>query len=283
MAGDLSIARMSRGELDLAIDWAAAEGWNPGLHDGDCYYAADADGFLLGRVDAEPVATISVVRYGSFGFLGFYIVHPAWRGHGHGLRIWQAGMQRLAGCNVGLDGVVAQQNNYRKSGFALAWRNIRFEGIRQLGTAADPDRRIVPLASIPFATLASWDRPFFPSARPAFLRAWITQPGSLALGIVEDGKLTGYGVVRACRNGCKLAPIHADRPELADALFDALTAHVPVGHPFFLDVPESNREAVALAERNGMKPSFGTARMYTGPAPELPLARIYGVTSFEIG
>ena len=29
---------------------------------------------------------------------------------------------------VGLDGVVAQQQNYRKSGFALAYANIRYGG-----------------------------------------------------------------------------------------------------------------------------------------------------------
>jgi hypothetical protein len=32
-----------------------------------------------------------------------------------------------------------------------------------------------------------------------------------------------------------------------------------------------------------MKPVFETARMYTGPAPDLPLSRLYGVTSFELG
>jgi len=32
-----------------------------------------------------------------------------------------------------------------------------------------------------------------------------------------------------------------------------------------------------------MKPVFETARMYTGCAPALPLARAFGVTSFELG
>ena len=40
--------------------------------------------------------------------------------------IWNAAMDSLAGRNVGLDGVVAQQDNYRKSGFRLAYRNVRF-------------------------------------------------------------------------------------------------------------------------------------------------------------
>ena len=41
--------------------------------------------------------------------------------------------------------------------------------------------------------------------------------------------------------------------------------------------------ALALVERHGWQPVFKTARMYAGPAPTLDLARIYGVTSFELG
>lgn len=32
-----------------------------------------------------------------------------------------------------------------------------------------------------------------------------------------------------------------------------------------------------------MKPVFETARMYTGAAPDIALARLYGVTTFELG
>jgi len=44
-----------------------------------------------------------------------------------------------------------------------------------------------------------------------------------------------------------------------------------------------NRDAIALAEFLGLKPTFETARMYTGPAPSLRLDRVFGVTSFELG
>lgn len=64
----------------------------------------------------------------SYGFLGFYIVKPEFRGRGYGLKLWQAGLKYLEGCNVGLDGVVEQQGNYMQSGFKLAYGNIRFEG-----------------------------------------------------------------------------------------------------------------------------------------------------------
>jgi hypothetical protein len=32
-----------------------------------------------------------------------------------------------------------------------------------------------------------------------------------------------------------------------------------------------------------VRESFGCARMYNGPQPELPVLRIFGVTSFELG
>ena len=33
----------------------------------------------------------------------------------------------------------------------------------------------------------------------------------------------------------------------------------------------------------GLTPVFETARMYRGPAPALPLERIFGITTFELG
>jgi len=48
-------------------------------------------------------------------------------------------------------------------------------------------------------------------------------------------------------------------------------------------VPEPNAGGVRLAQRHGMAPVFGTARMYTKEIPDLPLDKCYGVTSFESG
>jgi len=216
---------MTRVDVDLAIDWAAAEGWNPGLNDAACFRAADPEGFLLGSVDGEPVATISAVRYGAtFGFIGLYIVKPGWRGRGYGMQVWNAGLARLAGRTIGLDGVVAQQANYRKSGFTLAYRNVRYAGT---SAGAGPiDARIVPLSSRPFAEVAAYDRAFFPDDRTPFLRAWLVQPQAKAYAVVNGSALAGYGVIRAARAGYKIGPLFADGPDLAEALYGALQARV---------------------------------------------------------
>jgi len=186
-----------------------------------------------------------------------------------------------AGRNVGLDGVVAQQDNYRRSGFELAYRNVRYRGVR--GAAAALDARVVPLSSLPFADVLAYDRAFFPEERTAFLRAWVTQPHARALAAVRDGRIAGYGVVRKCREGFKVGPLFADDASLAEALFQALAMYVPEGAVLYLDVPEPNSAAITLAERHGMSVVFETARMYTGLKPKLPLARLFGVMTFELG
>ncbi|GEA51714.1 N-acetyltransferase [Vibrio inusitatus NBRC 102082] len=277
-----SIQTMTRAEIDTAVEWAASEGWNPGLHDADCYYITDPDAFLVGYLDDEPIAVISVVKYDeSFGFLGFYIVKPEYRGQGYGIQIWDVGIKRLSGLNIGLDGVVDQQENYKKSGFRLAYQNIRYEGLGGGNAPQNPD--IIELSSIPFDTLNAYDQPFFPTDRAEFTKAWISQPDSHAIGVMEEDKLAGYGVIRQCRNGYKMGPLFADSPDLAEQLFLALTARVTDSDAIFLDTPEVNPSAVALAEKYQMTKSFETARMYTDSFPDLPLERTYGVTSFEIG
>ncbi|KDM90226.1 GNAT family N-acetyltransferase [Photobacterium galatheae] len=278
----LMIRPMHREEVDIAVEWAAQEGWNPGVNDAACYATADPTGFLIGFLGEEPIATISAIRYDdTFGFIGFYIVKPEYRGKGYGIQIWHAALKYLEGCNIGLDGVVEQQANYQKSGFQLAYSNLRYEGVG--GSDVQADAAVVPLSDLSPEVIEAYERPFFPVQRPLFLQAWLNQPHSHALGIMKNDQLAGYGVIRRCQNGYKIGPLYADNTELAERLFLALKSRAASSQPVFLDVPEVNTAAVALAEKYGMTVSFGTARMYTQKAPELPLDRLFGVTSFEIG
>ena len=275
------IRTMTRDELDVAMAWATSEGWNPGLHDADCFHRTDPNGFFMGFIGDEPIASISAVKYGeSFGFIGFYIVKPSFRGQGYGLTLWNAALEYLKGRNIGLDGVVAQQDNYVKSGFNLAHRNIRYAGV---GHGKAHNSACVPLAQVPTEAVIAYDRRFFPGERGQFTRCWITQPGSHAVGIIQEQALVGYGVLRPSQNGHKIGPLFANTAPMADELFRDLRARVPQGSSFYLDVPQGNEAAVALAERYAMDHEFETARMYTLKDPELPLNQIFGITTFELG
>jgi GNAT superfamily N-acetyltransferase len=278
--GDLRIRAMRPDEIAIVADWAAAEGWNPGLADAACFATVDPAGFFIGELDGAPAVTISCVNYDdSFAFLGFYIVRPDLRGRGYGLRIWNAAIAHAGPRVVGLDGVVAQQENYRKSGFALAYANVRYGGTV---TASAAPRDVIALAEVPFAAVEADDATVFPAPRTSFLRAWIDSSGHVGRALARDGKLAAWGVIRPARTGWKIGPLVADDRAAAERVFAALVSAVGGGE-VFLDVPRVNREAVALAEGHGLAPVFETARMYTGAIRPLRLERVFGVTTFELG
>ncbi|OCK58240.1 GNAT family N-acetyltransferase [Bradyrhizobium sp. LMTR 3] len=278
---DLNIRTMRPDEISLAIEWAAAEGWNPGLADAACFSSVDPHGFFIGEIDGAPVATVSCVNYGAgFSFLGFYIVRPDLRGKGYGLRIWNAAIAHAGTRVIGLDGVTAQQDNYRKSGFELAYANVRYGGM--VAAPSSPRAGVIDLSEVPLADVEADDATVFPAQRPAFLRTWIGSPGHVGCAVVRDGRLAGWGVIRPCRKGFKIGPLVADDRATAEAVLSALLAKVGGGQ-IFLDVPSINRDAVALAEGFGLAPVFETARMYTGAIPPLRLERVFGVTTFELG
>ena len=194
------------------------------------------------------------------------------------MTLWRAAMAHFGARNVGLDGVVAQQDNYRKSGFELAYRNVRYQGV---GGGPPPDG-VIELASVAFADVARYHRTIFPADRAAFLRRWTGRRRGAALAVAGADGIRGYGVLRACRGGHKIGPLFADDPLAAERLFCGLAARA-AGGPIFLDTPDVNPAAVALAEEHGMTPVFETARMYTGTPPRRRLDACYGVTTFELG
>ncbi len=276
------IAVGSADDVQRMAQWADAEGWNPGKTDAHAFFAADPGGFLIGRLDGEPQACISVVKYGQgFGFLGFYIARPAIRGKGYGIQIWRAGMARLAGRNVGLDGVVAQQGNYKKSGFRLAWNNIRHEGPAP-AIPAPAGVTLVDARSLAFDRLAAYDRTYFPEARDAFLASWVSLPERAAMVALRGGEVAGFAVMRRSAAASRVGPLFAATPEIAGSLVSAL-AQKTGSAAVAIDVPDRNKAAVKLAEEMGLKPSFETARMYTGADPDVNYAGLFGVTSLELG
>lgn len=281
--GSYTIRPITSNETNLLSDWAANEGWNPGLYDAERFRLTDPEGFLIGLVDEEPIACISAVRYGNdYGFIGLYIVHPDYRGQGYGFNLWKQAMKHLENRHIGLDGVVAQQHNYRKSGFNLAYRNIRFQGLANAATGQHSSHpRLSDAAQASFELLSQFDAQHFFSSRPLFLRNWI-QPPHKALVYIEGSQLLGFGAIRACRDGHKIGPLFAQDTHIAETLLSALALEAGQGK-IILDVPEVNTQGLELAMKFQLSAAFETARMYCGQEPTLPLKQIFGITTFELG
>lgn len=256
-------------EIRTLLDWAAAEGWNPGLSDALPFQAADPSGFIGAFIDGVMVAAISAVAYDEhFGFIGLYICHKDWRGQGHGKAVWDAGMARLGSRTIGLDGVPEQQANYGRMGFVRAYETVRMSGTLAGQTSAALPARV--------DDVAGYDRACFPAERRNFLEAWLMSPNQY-LAVSTNGDLRGYAVVRSCVEGFKIGPLFADTVDLALDLLG------PIAGPVQIDVPVQQEAFIDALQSRGFVPGFMTARMYRGRPPELEQHRVFGITSLELG
>lgn len=281
--GEHTVTAASPDEWHQVAEWAAEEGWNPGHGDTACFHPTDPAGFFLGRLGGRPVSAVSVVTYSPrFAFLGYYLVRPDLRGKGLGLATWRAALPHAGTRTIGLDAVPAQEAVYRRAGFAPAYHTVRYSGRpHRAGTPAPV--HVTPVTADHLDAIARYDEQCFPAERRAFLGRWLTAAGHTAYVHLDDGRVAGYAVLRPARSGRRIGPLFADTPRGAEALFDALAAHLGRDEELHIDVPESHGDAVALATGRGLAASSHTVRMYTGPVPPTRAEPVYGVTTLELG
>lgn len=281
MDQEFLIRRMKEDEIQIALDWACQEGWNPGLNDRQCFYQADPNGFFIGLLNGKPIAVGSAVVYDhTFAFCGLYIVDPEFRQKGYGIQLTHARLNYVGNRITGIDGVLNNVSKYERIGYVPAHKNTRYELTSSFSLPLAP--KIIDVHTLPFKQLEAFDRLYFPAQRSAFLRAWISQPHSYALGYLDNQDLRGYGVIRPCFNGYKIGPLFAASPMIARVLFESLCSQCQKG-PIYLDVPEPNQNSQFLAKHYQMNPMFEVIRMYRNGLPSLDLQGIYGMTSYELG
>jgi GNAT superfamily N-acetyltransferase len=277
---NITIEQMTRQEVDIAIEWAQKEGWNPGIHDAECFYQADPTGYYAAKLDGEVVGTISLVKYsGDFVFEGLYIIKPEYRGKGIGKQVQQYALDLCKNKNLGLDGVISMKQKYADYGLQFAYSNIRYEGKAN----GELSKYCKPVTRDDFKDVAVYDKGCFGFERINFLDCWLFQKDHTSMLIRNSkGEVSGYGVIRKCFKGYKIGPLFVESEGEAELLYNSLTASVH-GETVYLDVPEPNEAAVQFAQIHSMLPVFSTVRMYSKAVPELALNKIFGVTSFELG
>lgn len=272
--------------LNQLIVWAGLEGWNPGLNDASLFWSIDPEGFLGIELDGEFAGGGAVIRHSaSFGFMGLYIVDPAYRGRGLGRILWGARRDSLLlrlspGATIGLDGVDAMVGFYERGGFRRTTRHRRFrspEGVAFSGTG-----ETICASRIELEQFLLMDALCFPGGPRRSLATWISQPGAISRAVVRDGRLQGYGVLRPCLTGWRVGPLFAEETQAAEVILTSLLESAQ-GQPVFIDAPDNNSRAVELCKALGMEEVFGCERMYLGPAPAIDPRRIFGVTTLEVG
>lgn len=282
--GPAALCRTARpDEIALMLDWAAAEGWNPGLDDAAAFLAADPGGFFVAETGGRVVAAISVVNHDdAHAFLGLYLCRPEFRGRGIGFGLWRHALDHAGRRTVGLDGVAAQQENYGRSGFVRTGATSRLEGPAFVAPSPDPSSALRPFTPDDFERAAALDRSATGHGRARFLPAWLAAtPTRRTVVMGSEGTLSGLATARLCRRGCKIGPVIARNTAQALALVAAAAA-THGSAPLILDVPDSQPAFRAALVARGFTATFETARMYRGTPPRRD-GTLQAVATLELG
>jgi len=277
----LHIRTMKQNEFSIAINWAKAEGWNPGVHDAELFYQADPTGFFVGEINNQIVAVGSAVNYdNNFAFCGLYIVAPEHRGKGYGLALTKHRLKYCGERNIGIDGVLENVGIYKDIGYVPYYQNYRYQFNASHKT--NIDQNIIKISQASLAQVLDYDRQCFPANRELFLISWITQNDAKSLLYMLDNEVKGFIVRRKCHQGHKIGPLFADNDQIAAQLLNAIQTDIK-DETVILDVPGNNPDAINLAESLNMEVVFSTARMYQKGMPNINNSKVFGITTFELG
>ena len=292
MTSFLRIRPLQRDDIPAVTDWARQAGFAPGSGDLAIYRHTDRQGIWVGWLGGERIGCITGVRYNAaYGFLGLYLVRPAWRGRGYGLQLWEHALEHLADLPcIGLEAAPDRVADYAGWGFAPASPTTRWQAI---GDGAIPPApasaegwRLLEGNAIPERAVQAFDAQREPSPRPHFLSQWLHHPAGTVLALIDAaGACHGFGRIRPCLmprgEGWRIGPLMAETPQAVALLLQGLLHR----HPgvVLIDAPGANAAAAPLLEQLGFSPVGTTLRMYRGEAPAVSLRDVYGLACLELG
>ena len=282
------ISTATKEELKIITDMAVKEGWTESYDTIDAIYDIDPNGYFVGKIDGKIISSISAVRYpDNYGFIGFYIVLPEYRGKGYGLKIFQHAMKHLSGCIVCLDAVQQEVETYKRGGFVSSEETYRI-----IGTAVksehnehvkkyDEDQH--------FNLVCEYDKGCLPSQRNDFLRNWMKVPNAKSVVYIDDnGKFCGYSSIHRTCHGWEISPCYADNKEIAKALIQELINSLDEGAPIGLNIPSNHKDALDLVDEitdtYKLSKKFACVRMYANGRPtDLQTKKFFSLLSLSVG
>lgn len=284
-------------DLPVVTEWARQEGFCPGPGDVAIMQLVDQGGGWVGWVDHQPVGCILGVRYDAhFGFIGLFLVKPAYRGHGYGVALWRRALAHLKDVScIGLEAAPERVDDYGGWGFRAAHDTLRWSSTtsprdRPRSRTLPSGHRLLPATAVPESAVAAYDARHEATPRPLFLREWLkarSPADRVRVAVDARGACRGFARIRAALMPAPGSPAWRIGPWQADdeSLAEALLADLMAGHAgtVMVDAPGINPRAGLVLERQGFRPVSRTIRMYRGRPPVVPIREIYGLACLELG
>ena len=270
----MTIRQMQRADLDIVLDWARQEGWNPGIEDASVFFSTDPAGFFVQEIDDQLISGISVVNLSpDVAFLGLYITKPEFRGKGFGIALWEAALSHAGDRSVGLEGVMDKVENYASSGFEPAGRTVRFCGALPQQEAAATH------SAVELDDLIAADGRYNGFIRTRFASVWFTDTDTRHTVAVDA---QNFATARQCHDGVKIGPLYAHSQGALEGLLYAIDRKFP-GQSVTIDIPDVSDALAEFMSGLGLDPAFETVRMFNKrpPVPDYP--KYAALATLELG
>jgi len=255
------------------LEMATAEKWVADPWEFDFLLAAFPEGcFCMRDSDGQGIAFVTSLRHEKSGWIGNLIVADEYRGKGLGEALFRKALQALRAAGVGTFWLTASKMGrslYQRYGFNSIDTIVRWVGTgRQRHPSHGQNGESLGSApSVIGIDSHSWGDRREPLLTATMDRGWAVRAES------------GFVVVQLCGNALQLGPFSALNSGTAEVLFETALRTIPLGTRIFLDAPVSNRAALRLFNRRGMRMAGKNDLMYAGIKPDYRPEMLYGLAT----
>jgi GNAT superfamily N-acetyltransferase len=254
---------MTAADIPLGLHLSGQAGWNQTAIDWQRCLTLQADGCFVAEWDGLAVGVTTTCIFDRIAWVAMVLVDQRFRRRGIGRALMEHALVFLDGQGVPtvrLDATPLGQPLYEQLGFVPQFRLARYVGIpRPDDQPAHP--AIVTVAAGRWEELAAIDAAITNTdRRKLLLRLFVEHPEEVR-AVAEEGTFRGFIAARFGAQAVQPGPCVGQAGAIL--LEDACRRHA--GRRIYLDIPEDNHHAVALAESRGLLVQRSLLRMCRGP------------------
>lgn len=260
-------------DIDPFLRLAASEGWVAEPWELEFLLAEFTQGcFVALGAEGQAAGFVTALRHERSGWIGNLIVAAGYRGQGFGELLFSKALEALRSAGVETFWLTASKSGqglYEKYGFRTLDSIVRWTGSgrQRHATHDQTDGRELSGSMVCDLDCQAWgDR------REALLAATISRGKVLC----DD---SAFAVIQPCGGDRQLGPFSARESAAAERIFDETLRTLPLGTKIYLDAPVSNRAALRMFNRKGLRISGTTELMYAGTRPEYRPELIYALAT----
>lgn len=241
---------------------------NRGENDANIHYQVAQDGknwlLLVPAETNKPEGMVVALTYpNATAWVAFYIMSEGFRGIGLGRALWkemESTFERDGALIIGLDGVEAQVETYKRRGFVdcaripLMTRESVAKKPVDVTWSQEDAVDVHDFHNIEPEMLAKLDLEHTGLDRRAYWQALVTQNHGRGYAIVSDGGVTGFVLARPCEHGQRIGPLYAATEAQARQLLYRILedfAGCEEPHSFVAEIFGTNPEGKKIFEELG--------------------------------